>query len=104
MPRNYTGRGLLTAGHQRLGVVRYDLDEAAGHPPSLSGFISGNASVIEKASTIGGVELHDLIWPALRLELVNVYPQGVAEVTGHLASDAGNWRRLAERAPTRLSQ
>ena len=83
MPRNYTGNGLLTAGQQRLGVVRFDLDEHRSSPPQLIGFISGNASVIEKANCVGGVELNGLI----KLQLVNVYPHGVAEVTGRLQTE-----------------
>lgn len=84
MPRNYSGRGLLTAGQQRFGVVRYDLDEAPGCPSTLKGFISGDASVIERVSTAGGVELHDVDCRAVSLKLVNVYEQGVAEVAGRL--------------------
>ena len=83
MPRNHTGSGLLTARQQRLGVVRFDLDEDGSSPPQLFGFISGNAHVVEQAKSIGGVELHDLSAHAIRLELVKVYPQGVAEVIGH---------------------
>jgi hypothetical protein len=79
MARNYQGFGVLIANGQRLGQVRYDLDEI-GTTQRLRGMLSGNGRVLKHAFKVGSVELEQDVGVTLLITMVGVYSEGVAEV------------------------